>query len=1421
MNAAAQGNQRMDVPENLSREQTEIVQTDHEYSAKGVFCSEARGLNDISVAVVQGPHIASSEGPVRPISPTPMTQPLGQEESPEPPSKLTLQHAREQSKATWTRDLQGIYEHAKERFADVKWVEHVNDDPSDWEEAEFLTEDKVAISTDAVNAILTLKSPHEEKHLDETDVIFGHKAIIYARASKAFKDRYFPVSVTGTSSTQKSDGTHALDHYPATSVSTPNLHHQPQGTRSSRSASSLSPLPLARSWIEDGASSDLNQLPDFGRGVSTLSHHGTPEMLKQAVEWLYTARIPLQPDTAALKFNQMGRGEEVLDLISEADAEIQGLVSAKGANGLDMVGVKRLQIDQLRLAQMVDHSRSSTRNEHQEHDIDDVSVDGNEETVFSAHRFILCSRSPYLHQVLLNSGAFQSHPAAINPSSGTDLSDIPEITLPSPPFTPQATYFTLGYLYSGSLSFSNKTFDLPTAFSITKAAMFLEVDSLVDELHAIIREEHCHGMIYPVFRNGKKLAGCACKKCLRRIPKVLRFAQAPDVQAIRLKQDAIEYLVQGWAECWGKDLANLDEDVQEDLLHRICLEISVSRIVASYSKIVNAKAKMDVEKGDCVEILHDMLDVIRTALLKKLVIEFQDIAANTAFIDLLTDNGMNRTLRDLILQDLIDSVSKVDFCHHAPQIYQVRLTKATQRSVAYFHVLQVLVNKLLKGTVGPEHLQLLAHESSGRHAIERTKREVLAVIKRRWLQMKPLASFDGLEDGTLKEISQGKCSHCLLWRFEASIAIRRAPASGKINSTSSGVSQDPTTSKQDLTTRPSASATSIQLRRTREASDHATQQAPDSEPSASARIRSISTPTARGTITDNRSSLPTASDATKTSVRTPVPSRIGAGPTNALGRIDATGRVAGAVARITANASRPPAIPKLGPRPPIGLRGSASSASLRARKATTNAPEPTVNRDVNASRLLPKKTSISSSLSRTLVPSSNRCTTPLPSNRATGTLSASKSANIQAANGTRSPISSKLTSTSIPRRTELVSSLKKATSIPATPSTKGEISSEVSKVAVTGDSESSVPATDIPQATSRRSLSPPLRPNNSSSDVELSPRPLRPLRLVEKRNSILNGEEKYPDMSSRAHPFDKTPSRTSEPSVGMARFVTVSEASHSGPECPTVQASYSSASPRDRLLASERIHLKDASPTLTTWNSSVSDKYHPAAAFDPPPRIPSISVTELSEEVDEDCIPYDPRKGISLSIGIPCVILLNPSSTNIKVKHNAFGSSRPRLRAVCRYIGQVNGMLGEWVGVEINTASLDKISDILNGEDGDVRRARGPHDGSWNGIRYYKIHQVPASSLHFPGRAASRPASPLDTYNHPDPRTWGHKTSHRSLRTPSPVPLLALDASRSMLSDLSPESTWITSMPNRVEPGTKCGLWVRSTDVVFIPGAND
>lgn len=71
-------------------------------------------------------------------------------------------------------------------------------------------------------------------------------------------------------------------------------------------------------------------------------------------------------------------------------------------------------------------------------------------------------------------------------------------------------------------------------------------------------------------------------------------------------------------------------------------------------------------------------------------------------------------------------------------------------------------------------------------------------------------------------------------------------------------------------------------------------------------------------------------------------------------------------------------------------------------------------------------------------------------------------------------------------------------------------------------------------------------------------------------------------------------------------------------------------------------------------------------------------------------------RGVTLNIGIPCMI----------------SSKRSRFKAFARYIGEVEGETGPWVGVEVPVGE-GWSADKLDGRDW--------NDGSVGGVRYFEI----------------------------------------------------------------------------------------------------
>ena len=103
---------------------------------------------------------------------------------------------------------------------------------------------------------------------------------------------------------------------------------------------------------------------------------------------------------------------------------------------------------------------------------EDVPTIGNsttteEETApaFYSHRFILATRAPYFYDQLITYGLKNLPPPG----------ESAKLRLPSPPFTVPALHFTLGFLYTGTLAFSNRTYDLDTAFAIMCSANYLQI----------------------------------------------------------------------------------------------------------------------------------------------------------------------------------------------------------------------------------------------------------------------------------------------------------------------------------------------------------------------------------------------------------------------------------------------------------------------------------------------------------------------------------------------------------------------------------------------------------------------------------------------------------------------------------------------------------------------------------------------------------------------------------------------------------------------------------------------------------------------------------------------------------------------------------------------------------------------------------
>lgn len=368
-------------------------------------------------------------------------------------------------------------------------------------------------------------------------------------------------------------------------------------------------------------------------------------------------------------------------------------------------------------------SRGDSEQSGSDNDSDD-SIDSLSSTaIFPSHKFILASRSPYFASLLLNPSSFQTSSTA-------------DIHLPTPPFTPAALHFCLGYMYAGHLDFSNRTFDLLTSFQIHRAASYLQLDTLIDEIEARIVWDFCHGLDY---------SKCHCKKCSLRAGRVWKFASAPDVGAVVLAKRARRFLVRGWGESWGRDIATADQQDRDSLVAEVKASVTSRNAVSAFKSVEMVKARMEYairlrgrDAAIWVENLERMMEELQDHLRQLLMSDLSAIAEGQELWDLVSGKGLNDDLLENIGKEIVNIVSSSQGCVEGPRIYQALVSSI-----------------LLK--VDPATLQTaLPMRSRGRQQVEQIKEGVVGHIRRRWMQVRDTRGFDSLENWALKEISDGK-----------------------------------------------------------------------------------------------------------------------------------------------------------------------------------------------------------------------------------------------------------------------------------------------------------------------------------------------------------------------------------------------------------------------------------------------------------------------------------------------------------------------------------------------------------------------------------------------------------------------------------------------------------------------------------------
>ncbi|KAI5996377.1 hypothetical protein EDD15DRAFT_2252195 [Pisolithus albus] len=565
----------------------------------------------------------------------------------------------------WKQDLFELFRNAKDRFPDVVWDIHPDQDD------------------------------------DAVEHVWGHKAVVYARAPPSFQARYFslrPVPVTS----------------PTPYASSPSP--SPAPVQSTVSLSATLDLPL-NSPSPFRSSSPSPSTPTNAPALR-IPINANPALFSNELEYLYTG--------AGLgeAFEFLFDTSESRDLLANEDNRVDKLRK-------DLVYMWRSRLySDVRIS--LTGNFSSSNPEHTT-------------AVFSTHRFILISRSPFFRAQLLTWASPQSAktPTVTTPSNSNDPFTI---HLPSPPFTPASLHFTLGYIYTGTLHFSHRTFDLDTAFAILRASLYLSLPALTTEIQSRIVYEMLHGLFHAFLEfnayesiTGAKwgTGGCRCRQCARRVPRVLEFSVAEDVRNTYLERGARRALVGLFGEGWcTSEFAVLPQKTRESVLKGLLKRTTPTNVFPLLFAAQHALRKLDSAIDAWADTVREMVLAARKNVDECLVRGCETCFEDSEWVSLLESDGVGFGDTERIGW-VMESLKRGMSEKYAGTVYQT-----------------IVSSILLRPHPTSPTATLLPSTSPVRTIVEDARVDLLKYIRKRWANIRNEGGFDALEGWSLKEISQ-------------------------------------------------------------------------------------------------------------------------------------------------------------------------------------------------------------------------------------------------------------------------------------------------------------------------------------------------------------------------------------------------------------------------------------------------------------------------------------------------------------------------------------------------------------------------------------------------------------------------------------------------------------------------------------------
>ncbi|KAF5340346.1 hypothetical protein D9611_007918 [Ephemerocybe angulata] len=661
------------------------------------------------------------------------------------PRPLDLKAALQQSITVWEQDLDDLFRHAKDRFPDVVWELLGDDDEDDGNANRTYVARLIGTGNESPQGSGSFTESTLSRSQEE---VWAHKAIVYARAPASFHNRYFNVGrVEGGPVDSTSSLDLNIDDFPTT-----NSHSEPPPSNRSISPSS----------------------PNAPSSLLRIRTAINPSLFSSQVEYLYTGKG--LGDAFEFLFGSSGV-EETREAKAESGRtdEDERLPEALLTNKLrkDLVYMWRARLySDVRLG-LCGHFSSQNN-----------ATSEPSTAVFSSHRFILATRCRYFRTLFLE------RPGK-SPQTNQGKYDSELIMLPSPLFTPASLHFTLGYIYTGTLQFCNRTFDLDTAFSIYRGATYLDLTSLRDDLEARIIEDMLHGLFHASlsFSDYERIlegiwgsGGCKCRQCARRVPRVLQFSLEPDVRNPSLERGARRALVMMFGYGWcTEDFSSLDTKLIMSLLKGLKARCTPRNTLPILFSANYALRKCESLTGSWVTIVLEALQFGRKIVDEQLAKDGERCFESEEWVGIMERDSDPRS----------GDKEKVKWVMES-------LLRGVQESCVG-HLYQALVKTvLLRLHPRVAFKAMLSPTSSIRLAADETRMELLKWMCTRWIDVRQARGFNELDGWALKEISD---------HIEVPIEdlINNEPAPSRSRTLVSEASASSTVLRSTTSLRPSAS----------------------------------------------------------------------------------------------------------------------------------------------------------------------------------------------------------------------------------------------------------------------------------------------------------------------------------------------------------------------------------------------------------------------------------------------------------------------------------------------------------------------------------------------------------------------------------------------------------------------------------------